>query len=151
MKSLLTPSLVALLVISIGVCALWRKNVADNIHWSHSGQTAAITDMSRRMISHDCEPEMEVWQRSPQSESVYLFREENDYCKENYEHVGWDVAPDRVVGTFRCDLDDSVAEYAVSVLREDSEIYGNSICQYVIIDRADDAGVGKNLPVRTEY
>ena len=113
--------------------------------WPQSAQIESISQMARLMVSHDCTTQMDVWKRSANAESQYLYREENDFCKEHYEHAGWKIEDNAVTGLFRCGLGDRFAEYALTIKNNSKHADRWHSCQYVVKPRSEDRGVGKNF------
>ena len=114
-------------------------------NWQEGARQAALDEMRYAMMGHDCAPEMDVWARSMEAPSTYLFHAENNICSKHYEHVGWLVADATVRALFRCDLGDRFAEYSMTVFRDPETISGPLWCEYIIKPKADDQGLGQNF------
>lgn len=116
--------------------------------WPQEGKELAISEMERYMISHYCDPQMDVFGYNSEGEYGYLFRNERRICQNNHQLSGWGVNDTKVTAYFRCDLNDRWGDYAVTIYRQSFHGNDQSWCNFMYILKTEDKGIVNNLTFR---
>lgn len=120
--------------------------------WPEIAIKNSSAEYSRAMINHDCIGIINLHgtrvKRGPDTKSSHVISyAERDACKGNGRFIETTITDQRLLSFYRCEVDQRIVEYVISVKRNGGSRDISSECFFSAFNKFDDLGLGVNWDI----